>query len=243
VVGSKRYWIAIGVLAAFVGLVVFVWTSPVQDQPAVFSQTVTPPADSTTTTTTTTTPPTTTTQVPSTTTTMPSLPLIPGDPDWLGEPIPEVLSGQVVDVDDDGEPDVALFGAAESPMIYTIDDGDPDARAQELVAASERIAELESDVSALEQITRELTDQLAAENNAPATQSATPTGTSQALDGEGEPTTTPKDPEDSIESSGLTSAQQSMLLALISTAGIVLAGLGAPVMTAWARRRFGGPSE
>jgi hypothetical protein len=53
--------------------------------------------------------------------------------------------------DNDGEPDAALFGAAESPMIYTIDDGDPDARAQELVAASERIAELESDVSALEQ--------------------------------------------------------------------------------------------
>jgi hypothetical protein len=134
--GSKRYWIAIGVLAAFVGLVVLVPTSPVQDQPAVFSQTVTPPADSTTTT---------------TTTTMPGLPLIPGDRDWLGEPIPEVLAGQVVDVDDDGEPDVALFGAAESPMISTIDDGDPDARAQELVAASERIAELESDVSALEQ--------------------------------------------------------------------------------------------
>lgn len=246
--GSTRYWIAIGVLAAFVGLVVFVSTSPVQDPAAVSSQTTTVPADPTTTTTT----PeaTTTTMQPSatTTTTLP-LPMTGGGPDWLGAyfPLPEVLSGQVVDVDDDGKPDIALFGSAESPMIYPIDSGgdpiDPVARSQKLVAASERIAELESDISALEQITQELTEQLAAGDSTPVPQSATPTGTSQALDGAEQSTVTPKDPEDDIESSGLTSAQQSLLLALISTAGIVLAGLGAPVMTAWARQRFGGASE
>jgi hypothetical protein len=260
--GSKRYWIAVGVLAALVGLVVFVATSPVQDQAVVSSPTSTALADPTTTTTTqpppttttqppattTTQPPTTTMQPPATTTSLPPLPATDGGPDWLDpyEPIPEVLSGQVVDVDGDGEPDIALFGAAESPMIYTIDDGDPIERvapAEELAAARERIAELESDVSALEQITRGLTDELAADDNAPALQSATSAAASLPLDAEDEPTTTPKDPEGDIESSGLTSAQQSLLLALISTAGIVLAGLGAPVMTAWARQRFGGPSE
>jgi hypothetical protein len=251
------------VLAAFVGLVVFVTTSPMQDQAVVSSPTSTPLKDPSTTTsttaTTTTTATTPTTTDPATTTTttqpagsstLPALPQTGGDgPDWLWSyyPVPDVLSGQVVDVDGDGEPDVALFGSAESPMIYTIADGgdpiEPSASAQELVAARERIAELESDVGALELSTRELTEQLAADDSAPAPQSATPTATARALDGEVDSTTTLKDPDDGVESSGLTSTQQSLLLALISTAGVVLVGLGAPLMTAWARRRFGEPSE
>jgi hypothetical protein len=42
-----------------------------------------------------------------------------------------------------------------------------------------------------------------------------------------------------VQSSGLTSAQESLLLALISTGGVVLVGIGAPVMTACGERRFG----
>ncbi|MGI9579137.1 MAG: hypothetical protein ACR2OH_13130 [Microthrixaceae bacterium] len=40
-------------------------------------------------------------------------------------------------------------------------------------------------------------------------------------------------------SSGLSPTQESLLLAVISTAGVVLVGIGAPVISAWSKRRFG----
>ena len=261
--GSRRYWIVVGVLAAFVGLIVFIATVEPSDPVASEALSTTSDAPSTTaparsaTTTTTTVAPTTTTQslsdpLPTTTTdplppaTLPGLPQTYGGPDWLGlyPEIPPVLSGQVLDLDDDGEPDVALFGAAESPLIYPIEDEYVD----ELTAAQTRIEQLTIQIDELKQVTEGLQEEL--DNNGErGITFASPTTPEQEGDevvanssNDTTTTTTIKSGE-GAQSGGLTPTQESLLLALISTGGVVLAGIGAPVMTQWGKRRFGTSDE
>lgn len=283
--GSRRYWIVVGVLAALVGFVVFAVTGGSSAQPAAYYEipstsseapdTTIPAASSTTTTTEPSgsssgppgdgcellpdggevcggaLPPPTTTLPPLPTTTVPELPETYGGPDWLNlyYPIPPVLSGQVIDLDDDGEPDVGLFGAAESPLIYPIEND-----AEDLENAQLRVERLEEQVDGLEQLVDELRAELSSQAGSsppqqapqsetgstapPVSADATTTTAAEASS----PTVTIK-PGEGSQSSGLTPTQESLLLALISTGGVVLAGIGAPVMTAWGKRKFGTSDE